>query len=156
MCCGRFVSLCFLVFLSPACRPGSYKASATDAYCTKCPSHSSSHLERASECVCEKGFHRAETDPRSMACTREQHTHTRARKNSHSPRHTCRCAQAPNIHTPTVYWHPQNSIWLSSIECIGIAASLTIVPFVKAFDHRQLSGYISLLFEITSIVCLSY
>ncbi|XP_029561414.1 ephrin type-A receptor 3-like isoform X4 [Salmo trutta] len=52
------------------CRPGSYKASATDAYCTKCPSHSSSHLERASECVCEKGFHRAETDPRSMACTR--------------------------------------------------------------------------------------
>uniref|UniRef100_A0A8C7N3I3 receptor protein-tyrosine kinase n=1 Tax=Oncorhynchus kisutch TaxID=8019 RepID=A0A8C7N3I3_ONCKI len=52
------------------CRPGSYKASATDAYCTKCPPHSSSHLERASECVCEKGFHRAETDPRSMACTR--------------------------------------------------------------------------------------
>uniref|UniRef100_A0A8C7N3J1 receptor protein-tyrosine kinase n=1 Tax=Oncorhynchus kisutch TaxID=8019 RepID=A0A8C7N3J1_ONCKI len=50
------------------CRPGSYKASATDAYCTKCPPHSSSHLERASECVCEKGFHRAETDPRSMAC----------------------------------------------------------------------------------------
>ncbi|XP_041698645.2 ephrin type-A receptor 3-like isoform X1 [Coregonus clupeaformis] len=52
------------------CRPGSYKASATDAYCIKCPPHSSSHLERASECVCEKGFHRAETDPRSMACTR--------------------------------------------------------------------------------------
>ncbi|XP_055722496.1 ephrin type-A receptor 3-like isoform X2 [Salvelinus fontinalis] len=52
------------------CRPGSYKASATDAYCTKCPPHSSSHLERASECVCEKGFHRTETDPRSMACTR--------------------------------------------------------------------------------------
>uniref|UniRef100_A0A4W5MY28 receptor protein-tyrosine kinase n=1 Tax=Hucho hucho TaxID=62062 RepID=A0A4W5MY28_9TELE len=52
------------------CRPGSYKASATDAYCTKCPPHSSSHLERASECVCENGFHRAETDPRSMACTR--------------------------------------------------------------------------------------
>uniref|UniRef100_A0A8L0DQ27 receptor protein-tyrosine kinase n=1 Tax=Oncorhynchus mykiss TaxID=8022 RepID=A0A8L0DQ27_ONCMY len=56
--------------LCQPCRPGSYKASATDAYCTKCPPHSSSHLERASECVCEKGFHRAETDPRSMACTR--------------------------------------------------------------------------------------
>ncbi|XP_071376575.1 LOW QUALITY PROTEIN: ephrin type-A receptor 4b [Centroberyx affinis] len=52
------------------CRPGTYKASATDAYCTKCPPHSSSHQEQASECVCEKGFHRAEADPRSMACTR--------------------------------------------------------------------------------------
>ncbi|XP_034147329.1 ephrin type-A receptor 4b isoform X2 [Esox lucius] len=52
------------------CKPGFYKASAADAYCAKCPPHSSSHLERASECVCEKGFHRAETDPRSMSCTR--------------------------------------------------------------------------------------
>ncbi|XP_056148955.1 ephrin type-A receptor 4b isoform X2 [Lampris incognitus] len=52
------------------CRPGTYKASATDAYCTKCPPHSSSHQEQASECVCEKGYYRAETDPRSMACTR--------------------------------------------------------------------------------------
>uniref|UniRef100_A0A671YX88 receptor protein-tyrosine kinase n=1 Tax=Sparus aurata TaxID=8175 RepID=A0A671YX88_SPAAU len=52
------------------CRPGTYKASATDAYCTKCPPHSSSPQEQAEECVCEKGFHRAETDPRSMACTR--------------------------------------------------------------------------------------
>uniref|UniRef100_A0A8C2Z3I4 receptor protein-tyrosine kinase n=1 Tax=Cyclopterus lumpus TaxID=8103 RepID=A0A8C2Z3I4_CYCLU len=52
------------------CRPGTYKASATDAYCTKCPPHSSSPQERAVQCVCEKGFYRAETDPRSMACTR--------------------------------------------------------------------------------------
>ncbi|XP_054452802.1 ephrin type-A receptor 4b isoform X4 [Anoplopoma fimbria] len=52
------------------CRPGTYKASATDAYCTKCPPHSSSPQEQAIECVCEKGFYRAETDPRSMACTR--------------------------------------------------------------------------------------
>ncbi|KAM6990152.1 ephrin type-A receptor 3-like isoform 1-T1 [Tautogolabrus adspersus] len=52
------------------CRPGTYKASATDAYCTKCPPHSSSSQEQAVECVCEKGFYRAETDPRSMACTR--------------------------------------------------------------------------------------
>ncbi|XP_069013184.1 ephrin type-A receptor 4b isoform X2 [Embiotoca jacksoni] len=52
------------------CRPGTYKASATDAYCTKCPPHSSSPHEQAVECICEKGFHRAETDPRSMACTR--------------------------------------------------------------------------------------
>ncbi|KAL7386899.1 hypothetical protein ABVT39_015306 [Epinephelus coioides] len=52
------------------CRPGTYKASATDAYCTKCPPHSSSPQEQAVECVCEKGFYRAETDPRSMACTR--------------------------------------------------------------------------------------
>ncbi|XP_076001006.1 ephrin type-A receptor 3-like [Genypterus blacodes] len=52
------------------CRPGTYKASATDAYCTKCPPHSTSLQEQAVECVCEKGFHRAETDPRSMSCTR--------------------------------------------------------------------------------------
>uniref|UniRef100_A0A673ADB3 receptor protein-tyrosine kinase n=1 Tax=Sphaeramia orbicularis TaxID=375764 RepID=A0A673ADB3_9TELE len=52
------------------CRPGTYKASATDAYCTKCPLHSSSPQEQAVECLCEKGFYRAETDPRSMACTR--------------------------------------------------------------------------------------
>ncbi|KAM6919827.1 ephrin type-A receptor 3-like [Lycodopsis pacificus] len=52
------------------CRPGTYKASATDAYCTKCPPHSSSPQQQAVECVCEKGFYRAETDPRSMACTR--------------------------------------------------------------------------------------
>ncbi|XP_044074268.1 ephrin type-A receptor 4b isoform X1 [Siniperca chuatsi] len=52
------------------CRPGTYKASATDAYCTKCPLHSSSPQEQAVECVCEKGFYRSETDPRAMACTR--------------------------------------------------------------------------------------
>ncbi|XP_028448634.1 ephrin type-A receptor 3 isoform X3 [Perca flavescens] len=52
------------------CRHGTYKASATDAYCTKCPPHSSSPQEQAVECVCERGFYRAETDPRSMACTR--------------------------------------------------------------------------------------
>ncbi|CAL1579856.1 unnamed protein product [Knipowitschia caucasica] len=52
------------------CRPGTYKASATDAYCTKCPPHSSAPQEQATECTCEKGFHRAESDPRSMSCTR--------------------------------------------------------------------------------------
>ncbi|KAB5533113.1 hypothetical protein PHYPO_G00128040 [Pangasianodon hypophthalmus] len=52
------------------CRPGFYKASAMDAYCMKCPSHSYSHQDKASECVCERGYYRAETDPRSMACTR--------------------------------------------------------------------------------------
>ncbi|XP_028988539.1 ephrin type-A receptor 4b isoform X2 [Betta splendens] len=52
------------------CRPGTYKASATDAYCTKCPPHSSSPHEQAVECVCEKGYYRADSDPRSMACTR--------------------------------------------------------------------------------------
>uniref|UniRef100_A0A3Q4B7C0 receptor protein-tyrosine kinase n=1 Tax=Mola mola TaxID=94237 RepID=A0A3Q4B7C0_MOLML len=52
------------------CQPGTYKASATDAYCTKCPPHSSSPQEQSIECTCEKGFYRAEADPRSMACTR--------------------------------------------------------------------------------------
>lgn len=62
-------------FLALACRPGTYKASATDAYCTKCPPHSSSPQEQATECICEKGFYRAENDPRSMACTREWFKH---------------------------------------------------------------------------------
>ncbi|TSL10152.1 Ephrin type-A receptor 3 [Bagarius yarrelli] len=51
------------------CRPGFHKASAMDAYCMKCPPHSNSHQDKASECVCERGYYRAETDPRSMACT---------------------------------------------------------------------------------------
>ncbi|XP_030631787.1 ephrin type-A receptor 4b [Chanos chanos] len=52
------------------CRTGSYKASAMDAYCSKCPPHSYSHQEKASECSCDKGYYRADMDPRSMACTR--------------------------------------------------------------------------------------
>lgn len=61
----------FVFLLAPACRPGTYKASATDAYCTKCPPHSSSPQEQAVECVCDKSYYRAETDPRAMACTRK-------------------------------------------------------------------------------------
>ncbi|XP_035269423.1 ephrin type-A receptor 3 [Anguilla anguilla] len=56
------------------CRPGFYKASALDAYCAKCPPHSHSPQDRASECACEKGYYRAELDPRSMACTRPPST----------------------------------------------------------------------------------
>uniref|UniRef100_A0AAY4AFE8 receptor protein-tyrosine kinase n=1 Tax=Denticeps clupeoides TaxID=299321 RepID=A0AAY4AFE8_9TELE len=52
------------------CRPGSYKASSMDTYCTKCPPHSYSPQEKASECACDKDFYRTHTDPRSMACTR--------------------------------------------------------------------------------------
>ncbi|XP_061588017.1 ephrin type-A receptor 4b isoform X1 [Cololabis saira] len=52
------------------CRLGTYKASTTEPYCAKCPPHSSSPQEQAVECICEKGFYRAETDPRSMSCTR--------------------------------------------------------------------------------------
>ncbi|XP_061097396.1 ephrin type-A receptor 4b isoform X2 [Conger conger] len=52
------------------CRPGFYKALSMDSYCTKCPPHSYSLQDKASECTCEKGYYRAELDPRSMACTR--------------------------------------------------------------------------------------
>ncbi|XP_062409614.1 ephrin type-A receptor 4b [Sardina pilchardus] len=51
------------------CRPGFYKAEATETYCAKCPPHSFSHQERAAECTCEKGYYRADGDPRFMACT---------------------------------------------------------------------------------------
>ncbi|XP_042561094.1 ephrin type-A receptor 3-like [Clupea harengus] len=43
--------------------PGFYKAEATEASCTKCPPHSYSHLERAAECTCEKGYYRAGRRP---------------------------------------------------------------------------------------------
>ncbi|XP_068136484.1 ephrin type-A receptor 3-like isoform X2 [Hyperolius riggenbachi] len=52
------------------CRPGYYKALLTDSYCTKCPPHSYSLHDSSAECTCEKGFYRAESDPKSMACTR--------------------------------------------------------------------------------------
>lgn len=58
----------YVLFIA-ACRPGTYKASAKDAYCTKCPPHSYSQQEKASECTCEKGYYRADMDLRSMACT---------------------------------------------------------------------------------------
>eukprot|EP00062_Callorhinchus_milii_P000493 gi/632934552/ref/XP_007885449.1/ PREDICTED: ephrin type-A receptor 3-like isoform X3 [Callorhinchus milii] len=52
------------------CRPGFYKASSMDPYCMKCPPHSYSHQESSSQCSCERGFYRAETDPRAMPCTK--------------------------------------------------------------------------------------
>uniref|UniRef100_A0A8C5MZ99 receptor protein-tyrosine kinase n=1 Tax=Leptobrachium leishanense TaxID=445787 RepID=A0A8C5MZ99_9ANUR len=52
-----------------SCRPGYYKALLTDTYCAKCPPHSFSIQNSSAECTCEKGFHRAESDPKSMPCT---------------------------------------------------------------------------------------
>ncbi|XP_063075835.1 ephrin type-A receptor 4b [Engraulis encrasicolus] len=51
------------------CTPGFYKAEATNAGCEACPAHSFSQEERAAECTCEKGYYRADGDPRSMPCT---------------------------------------------------------------------------------------
>uniref|UniRef100_A0A8C5N0F3 receptor protein-tyrosine kinase n=1 Tax=Leptobrachium leishanense TaxID=445787 RepID=A0A8C5N0F3_9ANUR len=53
-----------------SCRPGYYKALLTDTYCAKCPPHSFSIQNSSAECTCEKGFHRAESDPKSMPCTK--------------------------------------------------------------------------------------
>ncbi|XP_053937735.1 ephrin type-A receptor 6 isoform X6 [Cuculus canorus] len=53
-----------------ACRPGFYKAFAGNVKCSKCPPHSSTHIEATSVCQCEKGYFRAEKDPPTMACTR--------------------------------------------------------------------------------------
>ncbi|XP_040204621.1 ephrin type-A receptor 3-like [Rana temporaria] len=52
------------------CRPGFYKALLTDSYCTKCPPHSFSLQDSSAECTCERGYYRAKSDPKSMACTR--------------------------------------------------------------------------------------
>ncbi|TRY54361.1 hypothetical protein DNTS_011125 [Danionella cerebrum] len=55
---------------SIACRPGFYKAFAGNIKCSKCPPHSSSHVEASSQCHCEKNFYRSSKDPPTMACTR--------------------------------------------------------------------------------------
>ncbi|XP_062849867.1 ephrin type-A receptor 4b isoform X2 [Trichomycterus rosablanca] len=52
------------------CRPGTFRTSTKDAYCTKCPPHSYSAQEQATECTCDKGYYRTHTDPPSTACTR--------------------------------------------------------------------------------------
>ncbi|MFT7809700.1 ephrin type-A receptor 3-like [Arapaima gigas] len=52
------------------CKSGTYKASSLDPHCLKCPPHSYTTQEQASECPCERGYYRADVDPRSMACTR--------------------------------------------------------------------------------------
>ncbi|XP_066454033.1 ephrin type-A receptor 3-like isoform X3 [Eleutherodactylus coqui] len=52
------------------CLPGYYKALLTDALCAMCPAHSFSLQDSSTECTCEKGFYRAEMDPKSAACSR--------------------------------------------------------------------------------------
>ncbi|XP_035392294.1 ephrin type-A receptor 4b [Electrophorus electricus] len=52
------------------CSPGTYKAAASDEYCSKCPPHSHAHQETADECTCESGFYRSRADTPAMACTK--------------------------------------------------------------------------------------
>ncbi|XP_078522034.1 ephrin type-A receptor 3-like isoform X1 [Lissotriton helveticus] len=52
------------------CRPGFYKSTSTNVSCSKCPPHSYSHVHSSEACVCERGFYRAESDAKSMSCTR--------------------------------------------------------------------------------------
>lgn len=40
--------------------------------CAKCPPHSSTHEDGSVNCRCENNYFRADKDPPSMACTREQ------------------------------------------------------------------------------------
>ncbi|KAG8590764.1 hypothetical protein GDO81_006888 [Engystomops pustulosus] len=57
-------------FACQACRPGFYKAVTGNLKCGKCPPHSSTQEDGATQCVCEKNYYRADKDPPSMACTR--------------------------------------------------------------------------------------
>ncbi|XP_063304782.1 ephrin type-A receptor 3 isoform X1 [Pelobates fuscus] len=57
-------------FTCQACRPGFYKAFTGNLKCTKCPPHSSTQDDGATNCSCEKNYYRADKDPASMACTR--------------------------------------------------------------------------------------
>lgn len=118
-------SLMFVPLLPPACRPGTYKASATDAYCTKCPPHSSSPQEQAVECTCEKGFYRAETDPRSMACTRES------------------CTQ------------PQSSHCFEAVEATFICLNLDVFFLGSGKRHREMQKFVTRLRLVTLMNPLS-
>ncbi|TSO57300.1 Ephrin type-A receptor 4 [Bagarius yarrelli] len=52
-----------------ACKIGFYRALASDAGCSKCPSHSYALREGSTSCTCDKGYFRSEMDPASMPCT---------------------------------------------------------------------------------------
>ncbi|XP_048845707.1 ephrin type-A receptor 4-like [Brienomyrus brachyistius] len=53
-----------------ACRPGFFKAQATEPGCSACPPHSVSPTEASPTCRCHQGYFRSTSDPVSMACTR--------------------------------------------------------------------------------------
>ncbi|KAM9320620.1 ephrin type-A receptor 3 [Gastrophryne carolinensis] len=57
-------------FTCQACQPGFYKSVTGNLKCGKCPPHSSTQEDGATQCVCDKNYFRADKDLPSMACTR--------------------------------------------------------------------------------------
>ncbi|XP_048877551.1 ephrin type-A receptor 8 isoform X5 [Brienomyrus brachyistius] len=53
-----------------ACEVGSYKPSAEDKLCRKCPLHSHSDARAALFCPCEPNYYRSAADPPGTPCTR--------------------------------------------------------------------------------------
>ncbi|XP_055340123.1 ephrin type-A receptor 3-like isoform X2 [Paramacrobiotus metropolitanus] len=52
-----------------ACPVGKYKTEIGDGSCLDCPEFSTSNSPGAAECRCQKGFFRAPSDTKSMACS---------------------------------------------------------------------------------------
>ncbi|KAJ8400222.1 hypothetical protein AAFF_G00399160 [Aldrovandia affinis] len=53
-----------------ACEVGSYKPSAGDQLCGKCPLHSHSETRAALACPCDTNYYRSASDPPAAPCTR--------------------------------------------------------------------------------------
>ncbi|XP_077479507.1 ephrin type-A receptor 5-like isoform X1 [Stigmatopora argus] len=53
-----------------ACKVGFYRSLLEFQLCSKCPPHSVAWDTGASTCSCEDGYHKIDSDPPNMACTR--------------------------------------------------------------------------------------
>ncbi|XP_063798154.1 ephrin type-A receptor 2 [Pseudophryne corroboree] len=51
------------------CKPGFFKADASDSPCQQCPEHTELSSEGATSCPCQDGYFRATVDPISSPCT---------------------------------------------------------------------------------------
>lgn len=58
----------FSLFL--VCPPGRYKPEIGDGRCVSCPEHSTAPYTGSGECRCNTGYYRADSDPRSIPCTK--------------------------------------------------------------------------------------
>ena len=52
------------------CPTGRYKHEIGDGRCVSCPEHSKAFYPGSAECRCNDGFYRADSDPRTMPCTK--------------------------------------------------------------------------------------
>ncbi|XP_075918954.1 ephrin type-A receptor 3-like [Petromyzon marinus] len=52
------------------CEQGSYKETAQDSFCSRCPPHSTGSVIGATSCTCHDGYFRPSGEPQSVACAK--------------------------------------------------------------------------------------